>query len=127
MTDIDEHPRASLRVVVHGFKHERGQAVARLYRPDQNVLSRDPFRRVTAPIRGAEAVCEFPSLSPGWYALVAFHDETGGGQINHKLGFPVEPLGFSNGFRLSLASGRPTFEKLKFEVKGVEEIAVVVR
>ncbi len=105
-----------LKVRVRGFKHARGHAIARLYQEGENVLAKTSFRRAQASIHDGQAVCEFSELPAGAYALVVFHDENDNGQVDHKLGRPVEPLGFSNGFTLSLLSGLPTFEKLRFEL-----------
>lgn len=52
----------------------------------------------------------------GSYALIIFHDENGNSEVDHNLfRFPAEPLGYSNGFRFTLLSGMPTFNKLRFE------------
>lgn len=112
-----------LKVRVHGFKHGRGHAIARLYREGENVLAKTSFRRAMASISDGEAVCEFPELPAGAYALVVFHDENDNGQVDHRLGMPAEPLGFSNGFTLSLLSGMPTFEKLRFELGPTQSAA----
>lgn len=107
----------SLVVRVVGLKHAGGRVIARLYRPGQSVLAKDPFARATAEIEGDTALCELFDLEEGPYALVVFHDENDNGVVDHKRGRPVEPLGFSNGFKLSLFSGPPTFERLRFELR----------
>jgi uncharacterized protein (DUF2141 family) len=109
-------PDLQLQVHVRGFKHARGHAIARLYRQGESVLAKTSFRRAQASIHDGRALCEFSELPAGAYALVVFHDENDNGQVDHKLGRPVEPLGFSNGFTLSLLFGLPTFEKLRFEL-----------
>jgi outer membrane protein len=54
-------------------------------------------------------------LAFGDYAVVVLHDGNDNGEVDHNfLGLPTEPLGFSNGFKLGLFSGKPTFEKLRF-------------
>lgn len=107
--------QGALTVHVRGFKHSGGHAIAKLYRPGDNVRSKTPWRSEKAPIHGDEALCVFSGLPEGTYAVVAFHDENDNGQIDHAFGRPSEPLGFSNGFVLSLTSGLPTFEKLQFD------------
>ena len=55
-------------------------------------------------------------LAYGPYAMVVFHDENDNGTLDHNvLRLPAEPLGFSKGFKLSLFSGMPNFEKLRFD------------
>ena len=65
---------------------------------------------------GLTASFTFTGLAPGPYAVVVFHDENGNGEITHRLGVPIEQLGFSGGFQLGLFSGLPTFEKLTFDL-----------
>ena len=105
-----------LTIHVTGFAHARGQAVAKLFAPGDNVLG--PGRwQVGMPIDGDAAVFRFEGLPAGRYAAVVFHDENDNGVIDHGLLGPSEPLGFSGGFVLSLVSGRPDFERLKFDFK----------
>ncbi len=88
--------------------------MAKLLAPGDNVLG--PGRwQVTAPIADGTAVFRIPELRPGPHAAVVFHDENDNAAIDHGLFGPSEPLGFSGGFRLSLMSGRPDFERLKFD------------
>jgi uncharacterized protein (DUF2141 family) len=61
---------------------------------------RDAVGRVTLVLRG---------LSPGTYALSAYHDLDANGQLNNNmLGLPVEPYGFANNARGSF--GPPSFQ-----------------
>lgn len=114
----DDVDTAQVNLVVHasGFAHARGHAVANLFREEDDVLKPDKaYRRVSAEIHDGSAAIIFPDLSYGKYAVSVFHDENDNGTLDHNvLRFPAEPLGFSNGFRLSLFSGMPSFEKLQF-------------
>lgn len=103
-----------LTLHVTGFVHTRGHAVAKLYAPGDNVLGAGHWQ-VRAPIDANAAVLRFEGLPPGRYAAVVFHDENDNGVIDHGLLGPSEPIGFSGGFVLSLLSGRPDFERLKFD------------
>lgn len=98
-----------------GFDDARGHAVAKLYRPGENVLKPDSYRRATAAIQSGSAHLAFGDLPDATYALVVFHDSNNNGRIDHNaLSLPDEQLGFSNGFRLGVFSGLPSFEKLQF-------------
>lgn len=70
----------------------------------------------------------FPDLPHGTYALFLFHDENDNGTVDHNLlGIPTEPLGFSGGFKVSLFSGVPDFDDLKFEFTAKSRpLAIVV-
>ena len=104
-----------LVVSASGFGHSDGQAIAKLFAPGDNVLAKGRWE-VSAPIADGRAALVFSNVQPGSYSLVVFHDVNGNGVIDHNsLGFPAEPLGFSNNFSLGLTSGLPTFEKLRFE------------
>ncbi len=90
--------------------------MAKLYAPGDNVLGAGHWQ-VRTPIDGNTAVLRFEGLPAGRYAAVVFHDENDNGVIDHGLLGPSEPLGFSGGFVLRLVSGRPDFERLKFDFK----------
>ncbi len=107
--------RGSLRVDVDGAEHDRGQVIVKLFRKGDAVPQGKGFREARLHLRGGAAVAMLESLPYGDYALFAFHDENGNGTVDHNfLGFPIEPLAFSAGFRVSIASGIPDFEDLKF-------------
>ena len=104
---------ADLVVHVTGFAHDRGQAVANLFREGEDVL-RKPLLQVKAKVANGESTLMFPALAYGEYAISVFHDENGNGDLDHNfLHLPAEPLGFSNGFRFGVFSGLPSFEKLR--------------
>jgi len=105
---------ADLVVNASGFTHERGQAIASLFRDGDDVFG-TPYARVAAPLHQGKAILVFSNIKSGNYALIAFHDENGNNHLDHNfLYFPAEPLGFSNGFKLSIFSGKPNFERLRF-------------
>ena len=106
--------QGTLRVAIDGLKHPRGTVRVYLYKPQDNVMRmKEASRTLSFKPSETEAVASFEALEFGDYALSAFHDENDNGAVDHKFGLPAEPIGFSNGFRLGLLSGRPTFEKLR--------------
>jgi len=105
-----------LTVHAVGFPHTRGQAIAKLFRPGDDVLGPGRWQQSTS-IKDGAATFRFEGLPAGAYAVVVFHDENGNGIIDHGLLGPSEPIGFSGGFALGVLSGFPSFEKLKFEFK----------
>ena len=107
-------PKEDLVVHASGFTHDRGQAIASLFRDGDDVFG-EPYARVVARVVERKATLVFPRLYHGSYAVIVFHDENGNHDLDHNfLRFPAEPLGYSNGFKLSLLSGLPNFEKLRF-------------
>jgi uncharacterized protein (DUF2141 family) len=104
----------ALIVEASGFHDQAGHAVAKLFFPGEDVLKRG-HQEIAAEIREGKATLAFPSLPAGDYAVVVFHDANDNGVIDHNiLGIPSEHLGFSNAFKLSLTSGLPSFDKLRF-------------
>jgi uncharacterized protein (DUF2141 family) len=105
---------AALIIEATGFNDSSGHAIAKLFLPGQNVRQHGHLE-AKADIKDGRAALTFPAMPPGDYAVVVFHDTNDNGEIDHNLiGIPMERLGFSNAFKLSLASGLPTFDKLKF-------------
>ena len=103
-------------LVIHasGFLTDSGQAVAELYLEGEDVLGK-PHIRIVGDIKQGQVVLSIPQIKYGSYAVRVFHDENGNNTLDHNmLRLPAEPLGFSNGFKLGLFSGFPTFEKLRF-------------
>ena len=119
----------TLSIQVQGFTHERGHAVANLFREGDDVLKPDKaYRHAQADIHDGKASISFPDLAYGKYAVSVFHDENSNGKLDHNFfRIPAEPLGFSNHFQLGLFSGFPSFEKLQFQFAadtGVLEITL---
>ncbi len=116
----------TLEVQAVGFDNDRGHAIAKLYRPGDNVLDKNAPFRVTSEIHDSEARLRFPPLAVGTYALVVFHDENDNGEVDHNfLHIPSEQLGFSNGFRPGIFAGMPRFEKLRFRLERPPEVVTL--
>jgi uncharacterized protein (DUF2141 family) len=64
-------------------------------------------------IETGRAVCRFPSLPPGTYAVAVYQDENGNGVLEtNAFGIPKEPLGFSR--NPSARFGPPRFTAAAF-------------
>ena len=111
-----------------GFTHQRGQAMASLFRDGDDIFG-EPLARAAAQIDTGQATLIFPGVQHGNYAVVVFHDENGNNKLDHNLlRMPAEPLGFSNGFKLTLFSGLPSFEKLRFAfAAGAKPVVISVK
>jgi uncharacterized protein (DUF2141 family) len=69
--------------------------------------------QTVAPVVG-ETVVRFEKLPPGRYAIMAYHDEDGNGELNRRFGmFPTEGYGLSNN---PAVMGPPKFEDSAFDV-----------
>lgn len=68
-------------------------------------------------ISNRHAVCEFPSVAPGTYAVSVFHDENSNGKLDTNLmGIPREGVGASNDAKGHL--GPPRFDAASFRFAG---------
>jgi uncharacterized protein (DUF2141 family) len=105
--------RGTLTVEVLNFKNQTGTAALSLFR-ESDAIPKKPYLKVSAAIVGGKAIFVMEDVAFGEYAAIAFHDENENEILDHKFGMPNESMGFSNGWKLSLFSGMPTFEKLKF-------------
>lgn len=116
---------SALRIEATGFDDASGNAIAKLFLPGQNVRQHGHLE-IKAIIKDGKAFLTFPALAPGDYAVVVFHDSNDNGEMDHNLiGLPKEQLGFSGGFKMSLSSGLPTFDKLKFAHGASDQIIAI--
>ena len=98
---------------VTGFADDSGQLLVYLFRKEDRLPS-DPFKILEIKIENKQASVEIDNLPFGNYACIFIHDKNANNHIDHRFGIPNEPLGYTNYWKLSLFSGMPTFEKLKF-------------
>ena len=109
-----QQQNGDLTVLATGFASNQGHSIARLYYPGSD-LTRKGTREVKAAIQNGQSTVVFAALPAGDYAIVVFHDADDNDTVDHNfIRLPVEALGFSNGFRVTLTSGMPNFEKLRF-------------
>ena len=107
------------------FKAAPGQAVRiTIYDSEERFLE-VPFAKLNGEIdESGLAIIKLDSLTPGEYSLAAYLDKNGDGKLNRGkiLGFPKEPVAFSNGVKPKL--GKPSFEETKVTV-GADSIVVI--
>jgi uncharacterized protein (DUF2141 family) len=110
-TDIISTGRLSIKA--SGFKNAKGQAILELFRKDDAIPSQ-PFKTIKAPILNLESEFTLEGLPYSDYAAIIYHDENSNNILDHCWGLPCEPMGFSKHWKLTMFSGMPTFQKLKF-------------
>lgn len=113
-------------VHLSGLEDPAGQVVGSLYGPDDDLFHPAPVI-ATATVDGTTATVRLGPVACGSWALMVYHDRNTNGTLDHRFGFPAEPLAFSNRFALGLFSGLPTFEKLAFPVDGPARLDLVLR
>lgn len=109
---------ADLEVELRGIHSGEGQALVALHRQtpgadfpsDASVVA-----NAAAPAATDGVVVVFRDLPAGEYALAAFHDANGDGELNANfVGMPTEGYGFSNDARGFM--GPPSFDDASFSV-----------
>ncbi|MFC5624109.1 DUF2141 domain-containing protein [Algoriphagus winogradskyi] len=75
----------------------------------------DAWKIVTLQLKNGTAKQTIPNVPAGNYAITVFHDHDEDGKIRkNKIGYPIDPFGFSN--NPSLLFGVPSFEKCNQKV-----------
>ena len=116
----------ALQVQVLDLRSDDGKVECTLFNSEDG-FPRDgdkALRHVWAQISGRKALCEFPGVPPGTYAVVLFHDENSNGKFDmNALGMPKEGYGFSNEVRPFLSA--PGFKACKFDYSGKQSPVVI--
>ncbi|WP_353859860.1 DUF2141 domain-containing protein [Azospirillum formosense] len=113
---------AALTVSVQGVRNGEGEIVLAVCEEAAYPAGRCAFR-VTAPAAEGSVSVSVPDVPPGTYALRAYHDENGNGQLDRNLlGVPREGFGFGNDAAVLLAP--PSFRDAAVTVgeDGVETV-----
>lgn len=120
---------ADLVVSVEGVRSADGDIRVAVHRRADGVDFPDSAGIVKAAMRPAAKAGDlvFTGLTPGEYAIAAFHDEDRDGDLNtNLLGMPTEGYGFSNEARGTF--GPPGFDAAAFTIKaGEDRPAVTVK
>ncbi len=109
------------------FAAEPGQAVRiTIYSNEDDFLETPYAKREGRINENGLAVVPLPDLEPGEYSLAAYLDENGDGKLNRGkiLGFPKEPVAFSNGVKPTL--GKPSFKETKVSVNADSVVVITL-
>lgn len=106
---------STLTVTLKNVRDASGALRAGLYRDPATFRKEDKAVAVAEVAAAAgEVNVVFRELPPGRYAIMAYHDENGDGQLNRRFGmFPTEGYGLSNNPQVA---GPPAFDDSAFEV-----------
>jgi len=106
---------SDLTVRITGVRGGDGAIVADLWQgPDGFRDTARTVRSGTAPARDGAVEITFRGLDAGRYAVIAYHDEDGNGELDRFFGmWPTEGWGLSNDPEVS---GPPDFEPAAFEL-----------
>lgn len=110
-------PRADadpkVRITVAGVAAPQGFMMVALH--DEKGWSGAPLARARVAVTAKTVTLTLPAPVPGRYGIKLFHDVNGDGKMDTNLmGFPTEPVGFSNDAPIRL--GPPSFADAAFDV-----------
>ncbi|RTL16280.1 MAG: DUF2141 domain-containing protein [Rhodocyclaceae bacterium] len=106
---------STLHVTLTGIEHDRGSMRVGLYE-DPKTFRKEAHALAIQQVPAATGTVtvSFPALATGRYAIMAYHDEDGDGELDRRFGmFPTEGYGLSND---PTVSGPPAFEDSAFDV-----------
>jgi len=116
-----------VRVVVKGVRNQKGSVICSLWSSansaDFTTVGTE-FRKISVPIEGSKAVCEFMGLAAGAYAATEFHDENGNGKFDRRFGYPLEGYGFTNNVYPTLRA--PSFDQCEFQYVGKGVLTITI-
>lgn len=116
-----------LEVSLAGVQHARGSVRVGLY-ADPKTFRKEAQAYAVAqvPAEAGTVTVRFAEVPPGRYAIMAYHDEDGNGELNRRLGmFPTEGYGLSNN---PSVIGPPAFDDSAFDVgEGAQSVGIEMR
>lgn len=116
-----------LEVELTGVQHARGSVRVGLY-ADAKTFRKEAqaYAVAQAPATAGAVTVRFADVPAGRYAIMAYHDEDGNGELNRRLGmFPTEGYGLSNNPKVM---GPPAFDDSAFDVgEGTQKISIEMR
>ncbi|MFN7707663.1 MAG: DUF2141 domain-containing protein [Sphingobacteriia bacterium] len=91
--------------------------------PDE---AKQAYRTAKVPCGGQQTLHHFANLPAGSYALAAFQDLNGNGELDTNLfGVPTEPYGFSNNARGTLSA--PNFGECEIKLRNQQKITITLK
>jgi uncharacterized protein (DUF2141 family) len=115
---------AALTVHFVGLKSSQGAVMVAMYNSQEayegsGTASEAAMRAVRLQIKDGTAITTLAGLSPGQYAIKAFHDLNGDSKLNtNPFGIPTEPVAFSNDAPVHMRA--PSWKEAVFAVHAGE-------
>ena len=104
-----------MTVKLNGVEHDHGTLKVALFSDPKSFRKVDQaFETREVPAKAGTVTLVFDSVPAGQYAIMAYHDENGNGDLDRRFGmFPTEGYGLSNNPKVM---GPPAFDDSQFTV-----------
>ena len=111
---LEDAKKGDLVVITEDFEDISGYAIVRIFRESDEITGK-PYAMKINTLTDKTSKWVFEDLAFGTYAIFVLHDKNSNKEVDHNFfRLPSEPLAFSGSYKISLLSGKPTFEKMKF-------------
>ena len=105
---------------------QTGAAMVALFDSEESYGSGQAVRGVAVDVSAGQTEATFRGLPAGDYAMRAFHDVNGDGEMNtNPFGMPTEPYAFSNNARGNM--GPASWERARFAASGATTQSITIR
>ena len=118
-TQTSAAPENLIHVEIGGLRNDKGKVRCALFSSasDFPKHAERAVGRAAAVVADRHAVCEFPGVVPGTYAVSLVHDENSNGRLDTNfMGIPREGVGASNNAKGHF--GPPKFDAASFRYSG---------
>ena len=103
-----------------------GAVMVALFDSETAYVDGAPVRQAMVDVAGGATTAVFEGLSAGDYAMKAFHDVDGDGEMDaNPFGLPTEPYGFSNNAVGNM--GPASWDRARFTVSGATAQTISLR
>lgn len=112
-------PENLIHVEIDGLRSDKGQVVCSLFSSASDFPKHTDkaVAHIQSSVSDRHAVCEFPGVASGTYAISVFHDENSNGKMDTNfMGIPREGVGASNNAKGHF--GPPKFDAAAFSFPG---------
>ena len=127
LSSLAQAQSSNLTVNLAPVKDAKGTVRVGLYQDSKTFRKEaQAFSVQQVPAAPGSVQVRFTNLPPGRYAIMAYHDENGDGELNRRLGmFPTEGYGLSNNPKVM---GPPQFEDSAFQVPAAgQAVSIEIR
>ena len=103
-----------------------GAVMVALFDSEESYDAGQAVRGLAVDVATGQTEATFRGLPAGDYAMRAFHDVNGDGQMNtNPFGMPVEPYAFSNNARGNM--GPASWDRASFSASGTTTQSITIR